>query len=90
MLEFLGGHHLDRATFPTATDNMLDILAGAPLGGVGFTMPLGPGAYTINVQQTGTPLTAYELDIVVTPAPGAAAAMVVLAGLAGGRRRTRD
>jgi hypothetical protein len=89
MLEFLGGHHLDRDTFPTPADNMLAILAGAPLGGIGFTLPLGPGAYTINVQQTGTPLTAYALDVVVTPAPGSVGMLAGLAGLAAPRRRAR-
>jgi hypothetical protein len=89
MLEFLGGHHLDRDSFPTAADNMLVILSAAPLGGTGFTMPLGPGDYTINVQQTGTPLTSYALDLVVVPGPGALAALAMGAGIAGRRRRAR-
>ena len=71
----LGGSHLDRAIYPNSTDNLLVALSGAPQGGSGFTVPLGPGDYTMNVQQTGAELTAYSLDLVLeaTPPPGCAA-----------------
>lgn len=62
---FLGGTHLDRGLFPSAADNVLTRLAEAPQGGTGFTAPLGPGEYTLNVQQTGPQNTAYTLEIVV-------------------------
>ena len=85
-LDFLGGSHLDRFTFPLTTDNVLTALAAAAAGGVGFATPLGPGDYTINVQQTGPPLTAYTLDLVITPTPGAVG-ILALGGLAAARRR---
>ncbi len=72
-LDFLGGAHLDRVAFPSAGDNVLQALAAAPQGGVGFTAPLGPGDYTINVQQTGPPLTGYSLALNVVPEPSSLA-----------------
>ena len=84
--EFLGGSHLDRGLIPDENFNVLERLAGAPQGGTGFTAPLGPGTYTINVQQTGPELTAYALDLVVVPAPGSLA-VLGLGGLAAVRRR---
>lgn len=84
--EFLGGSHLDRGLIPDENFNVLERLAGAPQGGTGFIAPLGPGTYTINVQQTGPELTAYALDLVVVPAPGSLA-VLGLGGLAAVRRR---
>ena len=84
--DFQGGSHLDRAVFPDASINVLDALAAAPQGGVGFLAPLGPGTYTINVQQTGPQNTGYTLDFQVVPAPGAVATLA-LGGLAALRRR---
>jgi hypothetical protein len=84
--QFLGGSHLDRGLFPTASDNMLDRLALAVQGGVGFTTPLGPGDYVVNVQQTGPQLTGYAIDLVIVPAPATAGALA-LAALASTRRR---
>lgn len=79
--DFLGGSHLDRLIFPTATDNVLTTLSGAPQGGTGFAAPLGPGSYTINVQQTGPQTTGYTLDFEVIPEP-TTAALVGLGALA--------
>jgi hypothetical protein len=72
---FLGGSHLDRGVFPSNTTNVLDRLALAPQGGVGFTTPLGPGTYTFNVQQTGPKLTAYSLGFEVAPGGRSLAAL---------------
>jgi hypothetical protein len=63
---FLGGDHLDPA--PAGTD-LLPALAGAPLAGVGFALPLGPGTYTYLLQQTGPELTRYRLDFRVAAVP---------------------
>jgi len=65
IFDFLGGSHLDRGIAPDETFNLLEWLSGAPTGGSGFTAPLGAGAYTINVQQTGAELTRYRLSLVV-------------------------
>jgi hypothetical protein len=75
----LGASHIDRALFPNSTDNVLETLAGAPLGGSGFTVPLGPGDYTFNIQQTSSLLTGYRLRLMVVPEPSAA----LILGLAG-------
>jgi hypothetical protein len=66
---FLGGNHLD--PLPPGTD-MLPGLAAAPLAGVGFTVPLGPGTYSYLVQQTGPQQNGYELELVIvsTATPG--------------------
>lgn len=83
---FLGGTHLDRSVAPNTTTNLLDILAAAPAGGIGFVAPLGPGQYTIDVQQTGPQRTGYRLDLVVVPAPATIAGFAAL-GLITARRR---
>ena len=86
----LGGHHLDREIFPSAATNVLTILSKAPLTGSGFKVPLGPGSYTINVQQTGPQLTAYALALEVVPEPGVAFLLSIGAGAAlAARRRNR-
>jgi hypothetical protein len=74
---FLGGDHLDAQ--PTVVD-LLPILAGAPLAGTGFDVPLGPGTYTYHVQQTSPEATAYSLEFVVVPEPSTA--VLLLGGLA--------
>ncbi|MEL7472292.1 MAG: hypothetical protein AAGK04_03170 [Planctomycetota bacterium] len=84
--DFLGGSHLDRGVFPDAATNVLTTLAAAPQGGVGFVAPLGPGTYTINVQQTGPQNTGYTLDFQFVPSPGALAA-IGAGGLLALRRR---
>jgi hypothetical protein len=83
---FLGGNHLD----PTIGADLLANLATAPLGGTGFTVPLGPGTYTYLVQQTGPQQSAYSIEFNVTPEPSGL--LLVIAGfgaLAGRRRRSR-
>lgn len=84
---FLGGNHLDQ--LPVNTD-MLPDLAGAVLGGTGFTTPLGPGTYTYHVQQTSPVLTGYSLDFVLVPEPATAAMLSIgLVTLLGGVRRAK-
>jgi len=56
-------------------------------GGVGFDGNLGPGDYSIFVQQTG-PITRATLGFEVTPAPSSAA-LLGLAGVTAARRRRR-
>jgi hypothetical protein len=75
----LGATHVDRTIFPNTTDNVLETLSDAPLGGSGFLVPLGPGDYTMNIQQTGTPLTGYTLRFLVVPEPSSS----LFFGLAG-------
>ena len=74
---FMGGDHLD--ALPSGTD-LLPILASAPLAGVGFEAPLGPGTYTYHLQQTSPSPTRYALDFVVVPEPSTA--VLLLMGLA--------
>ncbi len=72
--QFLGGSYLDRSRFPSADVNMLDRLSEGVQGGGGFALPLGPGDYTVNVQQTGGELNVYEIRFefegIATPCPG--------------------
>ena len=82
---FLGGDHLD--AIDAGTDVLLN-LAGAPLGGTGFSTPLGPGDYTFLIQQTSGQIIAYTFDFVVIPEPGTALLVGLgLVGLASRRRR---
>jgi hypothetical protein len=74
----LGGNHLDRVIYPTATTNILTDLSGGGLAGTGFSQPLGPGDYVLNVQQTGPQLTQYTIDLVIRE--GAAQLPSVLSG----------
>jgi hypothetical protein len=71
--QFLGGSHLNRTRFSSASVNMLDRLSQGVQGGTGFSLPLGPGAYTVDVQQTGSQLSDYEIrfefETVTTPCP---------------------
>jgi hypothetical protein len=87
--DFLGGNHLGRSIYPDASANILSDIATAPAGGTGFTAPLGPGDYVINIQQTGPQLTNYTLDIVVIPEPSVAALMAGIFALALTVRRRR-
>ena len=84
----LGGNTLNRTNYPLATTNVLTNLATAPLAGRGFTAPLVPGDYTINVQQTGSQLNHYSLSLVVVPEPSAAS-LVILAVVVGSSMRLR-
>lgn len=63
-----------------------DILLPMSFGGQGFTPPLGPGQYAFWMQQLNGP-TAFGLDFVVLPAPGAAAFGAIIAPWALRRRR---
>lgn len=81
---FLAGNHLDPV--PAGFDLLTLLAPGDTLAGPGITGPLGAGTYTFLVQQTGPQLTGYSFDFVITPAPGAAAALAV-AGVAAARRR---
>ncbi len=64
-------------------DNYLD---NWDLSQVGGSAPLGPGSYAIALNELGGTDNGYSFDIVVVPAPGAAALLGV-AGLAATRRR---
>ncbi|MGF1482926.1 MAG: PEP-CTERM sorting domain-containing protein [Opitutales bacterium] len=90
--DFIGGAHINNTATP-ATINFLETLAGAPQGGTGFTAPLGEGAYTFNIQQTGPQLSAYTLDFTISdvPEPSTYAAIFGVVALAGVvvRRRLR-
>ena len=55
-------------------------------GSQGFTAPLGPGDYSFWVRQGGADPATWDLNFVVTPAPGALA-LLGLAGFAGRNRR---
>lgn len=71
---FLGGSRLSRFYFPDQSVNMLEGFASASQGGTGFSLPLGPGDYTINVQQTGSQQNVYgirlEFEGIEIPCPG--------------------
>lgn len=84
--DFLGGAHVDQ--LPAGTD-MLPELATGNTAGSGFSLPLAPGTYTYQIQQTGPQLTEYELEFVVAdqsgavpavPPAGAAALALLLVG----------
>ena len=80
----LGGDHFD----PIAPGgNLLPPISGGGIsGGDGFSLPLGPGTYTFQVQQTGPQVSRYSLDFVVIPEP-ATAALILPAALAAMVRR---
>jgi hypothetical protein len=83
---FLGGNHLA----PPVGVDLLPELASAPLGGTGFTVPLGPGTYSYLVQQTGPQQSGYSIEFNVTPEPSSL--ILVLAGISaiGSRRHRRQ
>ncbi len=87
ILDFLGGTHIDRGFFPTNTDNVLSRLSEANEGGVGFVAPLGPGDYTLNIQQTSDIGTNYQFDLRVIPAPAGTTLLAGIAFVATRRRR---
>lgn len=64
---------------PFAFSNGSDILPsmGMGSGADGFTPPLPAGTYTFWLQQAGPSLTSFQLDFIVTPAPGAASLLAV-------------
>jgi hypothetical protein len=57
------------------TNLLVSMAAGS--GAQGFVPPLGPGNYTFWMQETGTPIVNYQIDLVLTAAPAAAAAPAV-------------
>jgi MYXO-CTERM domain-containing protein len=59
---------------------------GTGPGSQGFTGPLGPGDYSFWVRQGGADAATWDLNFVVTPAPGALA-LLGLGGLFGTSRR---
>lgn len=79
----LGWTHFGSLIFTPGADIMPAMGMGG--GADGFVPPLPAGTYTFWFNQTGAPTT-YELDFVVTPAPGAAV-LLGLGGLFAGRRR---
>ena len=68
--------------------NVLDDLANGA-GALGFTTPLGPGTYTVWMQQTGADPVAYGLDLVLrVPEPSTALLFAFgIAALGFARRR---
>jgi len=68
--------------------NVLDDMANGA-GALGFTTPLGPGTYTVWMQQTGADPVAYGLDLVLrVPEPSMALLFAFgIAALGFGRRR---
>lgn len=79
----LFGPNADEATPGT---NILDDMGTGP-GSMGFTGPLGPGDYTIWLNQTGATTThTTTFTVTAIPAP-ASTALLGLAGLAAARRR---
>ena len=80
--QLLGYYHYGVA------DIGLDILPamGAGPGSIGFTGALGPGDYSFWVRQGGPDAADWDLNFVVTPAPGAIA-LLAFGGLLGGSRR---
>ena len=78
---------------PGAGNVGADILPamGSGFGSQGFTPPLGPGDYSLWMQQTGSIPTGYTFDFVVTPEPSTAAlAGLAAAGLLCRRRQVPD
>lgn len=71
-------------------DDLLAELARAPLGGSGFTTPLGPGTYTFWFQETGAPVN-YTFNFVVTETVPEPATLLIALGsfLAFGFRQAR-
>lgn len=53
------------------TDILDDVALGA--GAIGYTPPLGPGTYTLWMQQTGPELVGYAFDLVIRSEPSAVA-----------------
>lgn len=84
---FLGGAHLD--PLAPGTD-LLPALAAASLAGSGFSVPLGPGTYAYVLQQTGTPLTRYAVELIVVPEPSAAVLLALAAAPLARRRALKS
>jgi hypothetical protein len=86
--ELLGWLHPSAAF--VGTDILDDIAQGA--GAIGFTEPLGPGTYTLWMQQGDPELVSYSFDLIIEPAavpepPLATLLALGLFALVVGRRR---
>jgi hypothetical protein len=80
----LGWTHFGPFAFPNGSDILPSM--GMGFGADGFSPPLPAGTYTFWLQQAGPSLTSFQLDFIVTPAPGAAS-MLAVGVLAAVRRR---
>ena len=80
----LGWTHFGPFNFPDGSDILPSM--GTGFGADGFTPPLPAGTYTFWLQQAGDVPTTYELNFVVTPAPGTLA-ILSISGLGSVRRR---
>lgn len=49
------------------TDILDDLALSDSAGAIGFTVPLGPGTYTLVMQQTNPGLVAYGFDLIIEP-----------------------
>lgn len=85
--DLLGYTHFGTANNTVGTNILDDIGQGD--GAIGFTGPLGPGTYSVWIQETGGVSVSYGLDFIVTdiPAPGALT-LLGLAAIAPRRRRS--
>lgn len=74
------------------TDILDDLALSDSAGAIGFTVPLGPGTYTLVMQQTNPGLVAYGFDLIIEPVavpepPTTALFALGLCALAVARRR---
>lgn len=84
----LGGTHLDPLAFNS--DLLAGIAGGGISGGSGFSS-IGPGTFTLVIQQTGPIQSDYLVDLVVTqvPEPASFALLAMVAPMLLGLRRRR-
>ena len=71
--------------FPIMADNSP---GGTSAGASGFTIPLGPGAYTFLIQQTGSATTSYQFNYNVVPEPASLGVLLLGGAALMARRRT--